>query len=372
MKRIKNKRNNRGRGRLNQSPNVTNEIDMFRTTEPGDAILNRADKQTADYVNVDDDLLHIGNRLSDGRIEIKFRTGDYIYRGLFMLAQCTAATAITQAPAVANGQLTTLGEDGKRYIKPQYFGRYINRVKLVADGITIFDFESYERARAYLMSYNWTIGTQNEAVFWGFGWPNVFQQGSAQEDLFALGTANIRDLKMVLYTSSNWDDSIQLVCPTYYHPQRAKAGHVIYRTQRIKDCATAGVHIIDDIRVDRPIWRIVVTTPEGQKLTNYEVRVGDVVWQTGTPVSNRLETLLLREVSGIQGAVGPYRDHNGDLVDAGCVIDLRVDLMDRDGRVLPPMTSDAQRRRDERLEIEVKTAQPDTEVCVEVFFAGRI
>lgn len=367
MKTIKAKR---PQGR--RTPTVENEVDTFRTTQPGRAVMQRADKQTAEYINVDNDLLKVGPRLKNGRIVIDFPTRDCVYKGLFMMARCDAGTELTAAPAVGAAQFSTLQEDGRRYVRAQHFNRLIKRVKLVADNITIFDFEDFSRAQAYLQMHNWTFGNSKPGIFWGFGWPHVFRPGSPQEDLFSLGTANIDDLKLTLYTSDEWTDDIQLELPTYYHPQTMNAGHVIYRQKWTHVQGPVGSTIIDQIRIDKPIWRILLTTPSGQRISDYRVSVGDVEWQRGTPASNRFETLLLNEKLGVQNAVGPYRDADGLLMGVGSCIDLNVDLLERDGRVLPPMTTAAQVRRDERLNIELTTLQPDTEITAEVYFAGRI
>ena len=55
----------------------------------------------------------------------------------------------------------------------------------------------------------------------------------------------------------------------------------------------------------------------------------------------------------------------------GACLDLRVD-MEREGLAIAPLTSEAQRRRDDRLAIEIDTVSAATEVTVEVYFADRI
>ena len=46
--------------------------------------------------------------------------------------------------------------------------------------------------------------------------------------------------------------------------------------------------------------------------------------------------------------------------------------MEREGLAIAPPTSEAQRRRDDRLAIEIETASDATEVTSEVYFADRI
>ncbi|WP_420011347.1 hypothetical protein [Tateyamaria sp.] len=367
---------NKRKNRLGQRPNVQNEVDTFRVSKPGPKRLNQIDRRVPDYINVDDELVSIGARLSGGEIEVDIPTGDYTYRGLAFLLEGKSSTSIASADvgsaAISANSLMMKAEDGKFYVKNRHFARFISRIKLEADGITVWDFEDMDRFTAYLRMFGWDFDLDDPACFVGFGWPNVFREGAAVADAYALGTANVTDLRLTVYTKL-WKDGMKLRMPAWYNPVRLPAGQVISRQVWKSAFVSAGKHVINDIRIDRRIWRILVTTNSGKKIKSAEVSVGDVEWYNARGVVSEIESLLFKPVNGVLNNTGPYRHTNGDLLSAkvGGAIDLKVDMM-REGLAIAPLTSDAQRRRDDRIEIELDLESANTEVTVEVFFADRL
>jgi len=108
--------------RQNQRPNMQNENDTFRATQPGNDFAGGFARKLPDYIDVSYDLLSIGSRLSGGVIEVDFPTGDFVYRGLALMMQGTTATAIT---GVTSTNLIAVGGDGRHYVKSGYFGKPI-------------------------------------------------------------------------------------------------------------------------------------------------------------------------------------------------------------------------------------------------------
>jgi len=131
-----------------------------------------------------------------------------------------------------------------------------SRVRLEADGIEIFDFESWDRFNQYIRMFGWDGRSDEIHEFLGFGWPNVFRDGAAVEALYALGTNNIRDLRMKLYTTDEWKSEMRLRMPVWYSPVRQNAAHAISRQTYKRTLATAGKHVIDDIRMPEIIQGI--------------------------------------------------------------------------------------------------------------------
>ena len=356
----------RGKG-LNAAPNVQNENDLFRVRTPGEALLQRSDRRLPDYLNVSDDLVSVSQPLSNGVIEVDMPTGDYVYRGLAMLIQGAKTTAIT---GVTAPNLMTPGDDQRSYVKEEHFGKLISRITLEADGIEVWDFESYTEFEQYLRMFGWDAAGSHWA-FLGFGWPNVFRDGSPAEALYALGTQNIRDLRLKVQTTDLWKSEMKLRMPIWYAPVRQPATQVISRQTWRRTLATAGRHVIDDVRIDKRIWRLIITTPAGKPVSDYRVEIGDIEWQSGTVVQNAIEAVKLSPPFGTQIAAGAFRTGTGALNAVGSVIDLRVD-MDREGLAIAPLTSQAQRRRDDRLKIELTTLKANTEVVIRALFADRI
>ena len=359
-------RKRKGRG-LNQSPNVQNENDLFRVRTPGDALLQRSDRKLPDYLNVADDLVSIGAPLSNGVIECDFPTGDYVYRGLALMIEGKATTAIS---GVTAPNLMTTGDDQREYVKEQYFSNLISRVTLEADGIEVWDFESYRELEQYIRLFGWDANSSYWS-FVGFGWPNVFRDGSPAEALYALGTQNIRDLRLKVQTTDLWKSEMKLRMPVWYAPVRQPATQVISRQTWTRSLATAGRHVIDDVRIDKRIWRLIITTTSGKQVSDYRVEIGDIEWQSGRADVNKIEAVTLAPPWGSQVASGAFRSQTGALSAVGSVIDLRVD-MDREGLAIAPLTSQAQRRRDDRLKIEITTLKANTEVTIRALFADRI
>ncbi len=353
----------------NASPDVANEVDTFRTSVPG-AFAKRHDRKVPDYINVSDQLASVGTRLSGGVIEIDLPTGDYVYRGLAMLIQGKQTTAITSYDAAT---LMDKFEDDEYYVQAKYFFNLISRVTLEADGLTIWDFENWNRFVNFQRIFGWDGEDTDPGEFVGFGWPHVFREGSPIEDLYALGTLNIRDLKLKVYTKDVWQSEMQLKVPVWYNPVSTTAAHVISRQVYRTSIATAGRHVIDDIRIDKRIWRVVITTNQGKKVKSFRAKVGDVVWQEAATPVNMIQMLKLSKArGGTQAVVGPYRSDEGKVFSGyGSVIDLMVDFP-REALSIKPLTSSAQRRRDDRFSVELDLVSAGTEVTIEVYFADRI
>ena len=339
---------------------------LVRAGMPGSQLVMGADAALPDYINVADDLVTISQRLSGGEYEIDIPTGAYTYRGLMLRFETLANTAIT---GTATADLLETGDNGEKYVNTDHFAKILSRIKLEADGITIWDFEDITRVEAYLrMNGCLGLGT---AWFIPFGWPNVFRAGAPVQDLYALGTGNIRDLRLTLYTTDKHKTEIKPQIIAFYNPVQVPAGNVISRQVYKKSFATSGKHIIDDIRIDRRIQRIIVTSGAGKKIKNFEVSIGDVEWIKSDTHVNHVEALLRPNKASDQEDVGPYRNATGALIGVGGCVDLLID-QERDGLALAPLTSDQQRRRDDRIEIELELKSANTEVTVEVYFADRL
>lgn len=339
---------------------------LFRAGTPGSQLVMQSDTSLPDYVNVASDLVTISQKLSGGEYEIDIPTGAFAYRGLMLRFETGNATAIT---GTLHAALVDTGDNATKYVKADKIKEIIRRIKLEADGVTIWDFEDITRFIAYMkMSGCWGLGS---AWFIPFGWPHVFRPGAPVQDLYALGTGNIRDLRLTVYTSGKHKTEIKPEVIAYYNPVNVPAGNVISRQVYKRSFATSGKHTIDDIRIDRRIQRILVTTDAGKKVKSYEVRIGDIEWLKSDTHINAMEALLLPNKSSDQEDVGPYRTATGALDGVGACVDLLID-QDRDGLALAPLTSDQQRRRNERIEIELDLAHSATQVTVEVYFADRL
>ena len=339
---------------------------LIRSGMPGSQITSASMAALPDYINVSDDLVRVGQKLSGGEYEMEIPTGAYAYRGFLLRFRTGSATSIT---GINHAALTDAGDDGQKYVKASQISKIISRIKLEADGVTIWDFEEISRFVAYMkMSGAWGL---TSAWFIPFGWPHVFRPGAPVTDLYALGTSNIRDLKLTIYTTNNHKTEIVPELISFYNPVSVPAGNVISRQVYKQSVASAGKHVIDDIRIDRRIQRIIVTTPSSKGIKRYEVSIGDIMWIESDPHINAMEALLLPNKMSDQEDVGPYRSATGALDGVGACVDLIVDQM-RDGLALSPLTSDSQRRRDERIEIELDLAAANTQVTVEVYFADRL
>ena len=361
-----NKRRNGGGGPA--APNVRNEIDTVRVGGANWSVAKDSDKKLQNQLYIDEDLIKVGSKLSNGQIVCDFPTGDYTYRGV-MLAVKAAANATVGT--LAAGSSVSLGQDGRYYIRQDALFRLFDRIKLEADGRIIWDFENWRDFEAYMKTYKWGFNGSNGFAFFGFGWPHIFREGVPFEDLFALGTGNIRDLKLTLYTSSNFEDGWEVQATAFFAPQRMPARHVISREVYVETFATAGVHTIRDLPIDRPIHRILVTVPTGKTITDYKLEVGKVELQKASSHTQQMLDMLMQRHAGENSEVGPYRLSSGALSGVGGLVTFDFDLW-RNSQTLRPLTTDAQRRRDDEIAIELTLGVQDTEVTVQIFYADQI
>ena len=347
---------------------VTRDRDLVSTGMPSPAVVSGAAALLPDYMNVSDDLPTIGSRLADGSFEILFPTGDYVYRAWMVQFQGLVTSSITGASAAT---LMTRAEDRYYYTKRQYLHTLLSRVKLEADGLTLFDFESIVELEAFLVMSGVQLAATDEGFVIPFGWPYTFRAGAPVGDLYALGTANVEQLKLTLYTNA-WHTSLKPYITSYYNPVRMDAKNLLTREVYKRTYSSVGVHVMDDIRIDRRIHRILITSNANKPLKEYEVKIGDVVLRKGRCGLGALEANLLPRKTSDQEETGPYRTSTGQLdIGIGACIDVRFDWT-MDGQALSPLTGQSQRRRNDKITVQVETLEADTELKAEVYFADEI
>lgn len=364
-----NKKRQRAAGMRGAAPNTRNDISTFHMARGPMQAAAAADQRIPDLTHWDDKPVKVGQKLSNGQIEIDFSTGDFFYRAFMLKVEAANNTTIGSLTAA---QSVTRAEDNRWYVRSERFDNLFERIRLTVDGIDLWDFESWVEFEQFLAMNYWQFRPEDPVVYIGFGGPYTFADHLPLRELFGLGTANLRDVKLTLYTTPQYEDGMKLLCYAGYSPVRENSRRVITREVYKTTFATSGKHIFRDLPIDRRISRLVVTTNSGKRIASYKFKFGDIQIVDMPYSFQKISAQLRQRGEGPTSAPAPYRTGSGSsFAFVGAVIDLNFDEL-RNGTTLPKLDSDENRRRNDQLQLEMELLDAETEVKIEVYCADVI
>lgn len=164
------------------------------TTGVGKELAARA--STERHISKIRDVFSVSPAYSDGTATMDLKTGKYTYENLQFMIR-SAAEIVGDTFAV----------DGKHYVSTGKLDKYISRVRLEIDGVVERDLPM-----DLLVKFNEMDGYDVLAgVAWMvFGGPHQFDDKRV-EDVYALGTNNVRDLRILVDLTTDWVDGSMFV-----------------------------------------------------------------------------------------------------------------------------------------------------------------
>lgn len=276
---------------------------------------------------------------SNGTAVIQVDTGPFTYQ-LFMLE------------IVSNTEIVgkTVEVNGRHLVKTDNLDEYVSRIQLRIDGQTRRDLTV-----ADIMALN---GYRNLDVMEGhilipFGGPGLFED-PAMEDLYMLGTKNVRDLRIHIDFTDDYDaTTMHLEGLAEYAPLERNIGHFESVTEHRYTFAASGTHTITDLPTHSDLSHIIVFA-EG--IGAVEFKVDNVVMADGNVYDlNAINELHGRDTS----ALGDHFMWDGWR--AGEAV-----------KGIRGLRSGAQARRNADLRIKLDLAEENTEVRVVLGQCGSL
>lgn len=240
----------------------------IRTSGAGKELLQRA--KTTRAVDKIRDPFTISPAYSDGTATMEVKTGLYTYQFFQIMVRTSAAIA---------GE--TILREGKHYVQTAHLSKYISRMRLEIDGNIERDLTMDQ-----MVNFNAFNGydVMDGQVFMVFGGPHQFDDKTA-EDLYALGTANLRSVRVLVDLSSDWTDGTMfLEGMAEYTSTRRQITHLRTVKQQRYAPASAGEYTISDLPIHSDIGGIYVLGAnilsaklevdgvEIMKVTNYQLK----------------------------------------------------------------------------------------------------
>ncbi|MCD9147864.1 hypothetical protein [Pseudophaeobacter flagellatus] len=193
---------------------------------------------------------------ADGTATMDLKTGAYTYQVLQF--------SIWSSVAIAG---ETFQRDGRHIVNTANLSKYITRVRLEIDGVV-----EQNLSMADWIKFNAKDGYNvADGVWWmHFGGPHQFDDKRV-EDVYALGTSNLRSVRILVDLTSDWNDgNMQLAGMAEYTSTRRHVTHLRTIKSNRHSPASAGEYTISGLPIHSDIGAIYVLG-EGIKSAKFVV-----------------------------------------------------------------------------------------------------
>jgi len=283
---------------------------------------------------VSPDMATVSGQMADSTMVMTFQTGLPTY--LSWQFSITSTVEIV-------GETYQLG--GVHYVKTAFLSKYVSNMKCQADGVT---FRELTIDKVVKFNASKGLGVQGGSFYMVFGGPHEFKDPRV-EDVFMLGTADIKQLRVLFDLTPAWiNGQLNLTVLSEYAPISRPMGYVqTYVSQRY-DLQAAGEHLITNLPVYDDISRVYIF---GANIGDFEF-----IYDEQTVYKN-----------SIQGQKAHNKAWGIDVDPLGdCIL---IDFMrsEQNWVNLQGLRSDAQRRRNARarLKLDMLTASNEVQVIIE-------
>lgn len=274
---------------------------------------------------------------SDGTAISTLKTGPYTYKGFYIMIRSKVAIA---------GK--TFEADGKHYVQTANMADYIAEIALEIDNEVE---REYPFERFLQMNEKDGYAVQDGVAVMAFGGPYQFDD-MAVEDVYALGTSNLRSLELSFQLTSDWVNTQMFIDVFSDYTSVARPLSFIRTTKTVIRKATgAGEFSIDGLPTHSDIASIYVL---GDHLNGAKLVIDDQEIESSGAYVNAARNKL----HGV----------NVDALGAGVVFDFLKDKDVRKG--LRSLETAAQRKRNADIRIDCDMADA-AELTVIVDLIGR-
>lgn len=190
---------------------------VIRHSRPGPEITKKA--QINRLTRVSNDPVEINKATGAGKCIVRLSTGDFTYRAIPFGVRSSVDLGADSYALMGGGYMVTLAA----------LSKYISDIRLEVNGGPLQEWDTDE-----LITVNDFYDFKFHGGFTGFHFPGEEMYDSQKmRDLFALGTANLRSLKLILKQTNLFDsDTMDIVCVPHY-VQEARPATFVTRTQPI-------------------------------------------------------------------------------------------------------------------------------------------
>ncbi len=203
----------------------------IRVAQPSPEFLSQA--RLRRHTRVNTRPVEIQMNLAGGRSQIKLDTGPQTYRAIPFM--------ITNDVAIAGETTLT---DGLHVVDTAFISKYISNAKLSANGAPMQDLsvdELIQRNAFHGQSFG------NGVTGFHFPGPNMYHSVKVR-DAFALGTANMRALKLELTQTAAFNPvTMEIRCVPHYVLEARPTGFVTTTERVTESFAAIGKHTFTDL-----------------------------------------------------------------------------------------------------------------------------
>lgn len=288
-----------------------------------------------------DNLPTISNQFADGVAVVDFPVGALTYRAFNIFLTNSAAIAGETTP-----------ESGTHRVTWAFLSKYMDTVEVEIDGKTQISYSADEILDLNeLMRWNVKTGFN----FLCFGAPNFFNGFETAEDAYALGTANIRSLRLLIKLKAAWPATMKLNVAALYYPVAKPIGYITTTRVQRYVLAGTGAQTISDIPHGVDLAAIWVRNMNAKQVNNIRLTVDD---QT-----------LYDASTAAWAALGQLwgKDH-AQLAAGNLFLDFWMEGNPNKG--IAALASNAQIRRNADIRLELDMAEAGAEIKIITHHAG--
>ena len=292
---------------------------------------------TSRFVNKFRNVATITEQRSDGTAVARLKTGQYTYSGCYIGVR-------SKVEIVGK----TVAVDGKHYVKSANLPEFVGEIRLEIDNVVE---RNLSCARHIAFNQKDGYDVQDGIIYMPFGGPFQFDN-MAVEDVYQLGTKDVRDLEITFDLTAAWDNSnMFLEIMSEYTSSVRPIGFLRTTKTLIRNATGAGEFTIDGLPIHSDIAAIYVL---GSNIKSAVLTVDDV----------EVESAGNYWIAARNKLFGVNTDALGD----GVVFDF---LRDKDvNKGLKSLESNAQRKRNADLLITLDMMDAE-ELTVIVDQIGR-
>jgi hypothetical protein len=231
----------------------------IEVARPGNEITQNA--QLSRFTRINSEPVDVIKSGQNGRTVVKLDTGEYTYRAI--------PFAIHSDVDLGADTYSKMG--GGYIVENSAISKYISEIRLEANGAPMQEWDTEE-----LRTVNDFYDLKFSGGFMGFHFPGEeMYTRQAHRDLFALGTDNLRGLKLTLRQTGLFDpDTMDIVCVPHFVKQRRSATFVTTTETISKTFSGVGKHTIRDLPDSDDIQSIFI---KGDGISHIKLEVNGVL-----------------------------------------------------------------------------------------------
>ncbi len=314
----------------NKGRMMARDTDNIRSTQPARGPIQRS--KLSRLTRVTDMYFEPSIGVANGWTTINCEVGDVTYRAILWSIKCKAAI-----------EGVTVTKDGLHYVIRSKLKDYISEVKLDVNGTDFVD-----RTQSELNRLNDMQTHQLGPVSSGFLFPgDKTYTSEAIDDVYALGTLGLKYLRLKLKLTDAWDADNMEIMPMAWAVDQPRAPSFMLRNEKTNTTfAGVGKHTYRDLPISDDIRALWIM---GGGISHITIKVdGDELFSGDR---FQYESFLIEKGRNVLPAQDDW------------YFDMHAEGI---ARSIAALDTAAERQRDARIELELKTTTDSTPVVFDV------